>query len=464
MRRSVESIVIAVILVGCATGGQRAVAQSQTRVKVESSGGSRSADSWIGGAPVRTRVELGERGETYVGVWVEAPERAPAPRGREPMAVSLVIDTSGSMSGSKIAHARTAAQSLIENLDRGDRVSIYGFSNGVTRIAPPTVLSPETRGRLIERVALLQAQGGTNMHGGLSSALQGLSTIPRSHPIRRVMLISDGHANIGPADPRSLGDLAARGTEYGAQVTAIGVGLDYDENTLGALAVRSAGRVYHLRRPYQMARILERELHMLARTVATGVHIEVTPAPGVRILEGETLGTEMRDGKLRVPIGNLHAGQKREVLFRARIDTRRPGRHKLATARLVYEQAGKGKRSVQRTQLRYEVTRDSQAASESTQPRVQAMVASQRAAEAQMQAAQQLNRGQSGSAVRSLKKAEQRLRDAAQTASADQRQRLRRQADKVQQSRERAAGARSPSEARGAALETHDQAYELQGF
>ena len=70
--------------------------------------------------------------------------------------------------------------------------------------------------------------------------------------VRSAMKIClDGRANVGPSSPEALGDLAARGTEDGVQVSAIGVGLDYDERTLGELARRSSGRMYHLEEPSQ---------------------------------------------------------------------------------------------------------------------------------------------------------------------------------------------------------------------
>ena len=67
----------------------------------------------------------------------------------------------------------------------------------------------------------------------------------------------------------SLGVLAANGTENGTQISAIGVGLDYDERTLAALAVQSSGRLYHLEQPEQMAIILAQDVHLLDQTIAT---------------------------------------------------------------------------------------------------------------------------------------------------------------------------------------------------
>src|SRR4029079_9043242 len=107
---------------------------------------------------------------------------------------------------------------------------------------------------------------------------------PTTHPVKRIVVISDGQANVGPSSPDVLGALAARGAEHGIQVTSIGVGLDYDENTLNALAVRSSGRLYHLAEPREMASILDREIKLLDSTMATDAFVEIVPAPGVQVL------------------------------------------------------------------------------------------------------------------------------------------------------------------------------------
>lgn len=88
---------------------------------------------------------------------------------------------------------------------------------------------------------------------------------------------------MGDTDANSISDVAAQATEHGTQVTAIGVGLDYDESMLNAMAVGSAGRLYHLEEPQQMASILHNELELLGDTVAANVFIEFTPANGVAV-------------------------------------------------------------------------------------------------------------------------------------------------------------------------------------
>ena len=364
---------------------------------------------WVGGAPLRAQVAPGGSGDLWVGVWVDAPAN-PSTRVRVPMAVSLVVDTSGSMAGDKIRNAQLATSGLLESLADGDIVSIYGFSNGVTEIAAPTVVSASSRASLMQSVGLLVAGGGTNIEGGMRVGIARMSQAPATHPIRRVFLISDGRANIGLIDPQSLGDLAASATEYGTQVTAIGVGYDYDPGTLTQLAVRSAGRLHHLATPDQMGPILENELSWMSRSVALNARLEVRPAPGVTITRGATTGAVIEGGVLRFPLGALIAGQRREILFQVHTSSVVAGRRQLASAELVFESPEDRSPRTQSLELSFEVSRGGTAGPET--PRVAAMVAQQEASEAERHAAELMAQGQQQQAVAALETARDRMHTA----------------------------------------------------
>ena len=420
----------------------------------------------VGGAPGQTQIVVGENGEIFVGVWIDATNQVTQTQ-RAPLDLALVVDTSGSMAGEKIANARMAAQSLLETLRDGDIVSIYAFSDGVYEFAAPTVVSAQTRGMLMQAVSRFEAAGSTNLFGGMSAGIARVAQAPSTHPVRRVMLISDGMANVGPSDPGSLGDLAARGTEQGIQVSAIGVGNDYDERTLAQLAIRSAGRLYHLANPSQMAVILREEMGLLAQTVATDAYIEVIPAPGVVIIEGLTSGAVLRDGKLRIPVGSVFSGMHRDLLFRARVDASRPGNRPLATARVVYRDPTARTERTTETPLVINATVDARVASASRDDRVTALVATHNASQSQMRAAAALNRGDARAADAELARAETEVRAAAATARAPAaRAQLTQQAESLNTRRARASSAASGGAPamRGEALQNFDDAMAAEAY
>jgi Ca-activated chloride channel homolog len=419
----------------------------------------------LGGSTEARHVVIGTDGETHVGVWVEAPviEEIVV---RAPISLSLVIDVSGSMSGSKIQYARMAASSLIESLADGDRVSLVTFNDQVQVLRPAVELSPRSRIELHQLIQSIYAMGGTNLYGGLATGIQYAAAAPGSHPVRRVVLVSDGQGNVGPSDPYSLGNLSSQGSEQRVQVSAIGVGMDYDEHALSAIAVRSAGRFYHLGNPGMLPTILENEIGLLAHTVATDVILEIVPAPGVIIIEGLTPGARLEGGKILMPMGSLHSGQRREVLFRARVQDGTPGEKKLASARLRYGKPGGGSANVNR-EIAAEVTRDRQvAASSRKDARVAALVAEHRASEAELRAAEALAAGNQAAAVAALAQAEQDVARAAAAAPASSatRKRLESKATKLRGTTQSAQGASTPAARRAVSLEARDSAMDGYGY
>ena len=283
--------------------------------------------SWIGARAVHD-VVLARDGAADIGLWVDAPATARSSR-RPRVDVALVIDVSGSMSGAKFAHAQEAARTLVAGLVDGDIVSIDSFESKAHTVCPPLVLDARTRQTLRQAIDGMHIGGGTNMFDGLELAEGHAAAAPSTHAVRRVVVLSDGQANVGPSSPELLGAIAERGLDQHTQVTSIGLGLDYDERTLDALAVRSGGRMYHLDETDGVDATLRDELALLTSAVASDAYVEVIPAPGVRVerifgvggWHGEaTASSSGGTPTLRIPLGSLFAGQHREALLRVRFD------------------------------------------------------------------------------------------------------------------------------------------------
>ena len=100
----------------------------------------------------------------------------------------------------EIVNARMAAASFLDGLTDGDIVSVYSFNTDVTELAPPTPVSSATRAVLLQRVQCLYASGGTNLHDGLLAGRLATDRAPATHPVRRIVMISDGRATVGDTD------------------------------------------------------------------------------------------------------------------------------------------------------------------------------------------------------------------------------------------------------------------------
>jgi Ca-activated chloride channel family protein len=424
--------------------------------------------AWIGASAEGEVLPTSTR-DTFLGVWVDVPEARPETR--PPMEVVLVVDTSGSMAGAKIENARNAAATLVRSLKDGDIVGLDAFSDHARTIVSPTRLDATSRAEILRQISQLRESGSTNMFEGLNLAEGQIGAAPASHPLRRVVLISDGIANVGPSSPDVLGAIAERGLRFRAQVTSLGVGNDYDERTLNALAVRSSGRLYHLSEPREMANILKGELDMLNATLASEAFVEVVAAPGVQILGADGLRTEWRDGALRIPLGALHAGQHREALVRVRItDPMAFEDHarSMASVRLRFRDAQENDlERIQEVVARTRLTTDADAIARGASSRAKAIAAIMDASKQQIEAAQRINDGNFIDADKELERAQQTLAAQAQTVTAPaEKKRLEAAAGRVAQARAAARAMPSAPKAvqRDSALRLNADAMHDSGF
>ncbi len=411
--------------------------------------------------------------EQFVGVWVDVPDVAQT--AHVPIALTLTIDTSGSMEGSKIVEARNAARELVSRMKEGDMVAIDTFSDHAREIVPPTVLDARTRQRVMSTISELSADGATNMFDALQLAISTARRAPSTHPVRRVVMISDGRATTGTTHTESLAQVAELGTQFGVQVTSLGVGLDYDEDALNAIAVRSSGRLFHLADAKEMPSIIKNELALLQKTMATQATVELVPAPGVQLFAAQGVRSSWgQSGALSIPLGTMFAGQRREVLvrFRMQSDQVEGNDRPIVSARLHFtDPSDDNVPRVQEVVVRAKLTNDMSLVERHANEDVQAIVAMQRASLLATEARQQISEGDFERADQQLALAESALRKRAeQAATKKDKARMMSAANSVASKRQavrtaaKAPPAAQPEAARGAALDVNDFAMEAQGF
>lgn len=430
--------------------------------------------SWVGTAAGSDAFVPGMQ-DTFVAVWVDIPKDDKV--GKAPAAVSLVIDTSGSMAGEKMRHAKEAAQKLVTELRDGDLVSLTTFNDRAEERVAPVRLDARSRAQIASVIAELRADGGTNLFEGVRQAGMSVMGAPTSHPIRRVVLISDGLATVGLTSRDQLATLGEKAGDRGVQVTAIGVGLEYDELTLNQLAIRSSGRLYHLTDTRALPEILGTEIGLLKSTRATNTRVSVVPAPGVQIVSVEgARGTFQSCGMgacpVDVPLGSMFAGQHKEFIVRVRLSTPEAGSHPVASVRLLFhDPAENNLERVQEAVARFDVVNDPTLAAQRLNQRAQSVLAMIEAGRATEIAAQSINADNFDEAERALAATEQKLRNqAAAATSAADKARLESSASRVGRARAGAAKAAAtpaparPMEKRKQALEANDAAMDLQGF
>lgn len=328
----------------------------------------------------------GQPERVVVKVALTVPKSTVEARKRPPVNLCVVLDRSGSMGGDKIVKAREAAVAALRRLGRDDLFSLVAYDHEVETVVAPT---PASRAEWIEgRIRALEPRGNTALFGGVS---QGAAEIRRhiedKSYVHRILLLSDGQANVGPSSPIDLERLGTGLLKEGISVSTMGVGLDYNEALMTGLASRSDGNTYFVQDASDLPRFFDSELGDVLSVAAKQVVVEITVPDGVRILR--TVGREGRvEGRnATFTLNQLYGGQEKYLLLEVEVPSAEPERtREVAVARVVYEDAATLRRdeAVGKAVVAFIASRAE--ADRRVDPTVQADYARNRAAEAREEA------------------------------------------------------------------------------
>lgn len=279
-------------------------------------------------------VEKGVESELVVRVRVKGRERKMEQR--LPLNLAVVLDRSGSMSGAKIEQAKQAAALLVEQLGEEDAFSLVAYDNEVDVVVAPQVIGDKKK--VLRRIRELQPGGSTALYEGVQRGAAQLKEFFAKNRVNRVILLSDGMANVGPKSPREISRLGRRLADEGIAVSTVGLGDDYSEDVLASLAEASDANYYYVRDIEGLPAVFEKEFGELKAIVARDLEIEVRCKDGVKAVG--FMGRE--NGGRKVSLRTLASGQERELLFRCKLEgpSGASGAHDIAEVRVRYEDGG----------------------------------------------------------------------------------------------------------------------------
>ena len=270
-------------------------------------------------------------------VSLEAPTDAEAQR--PPVNLAVVLDRSGSMSGSKIEKAKEAALEVLRRLGPQDRFALVLYESQVETLVPSQ--SAANTEWIEARIRGIAAGGTTALFGGVS---QGAAEVRKqtgdAHFVHRIILLSDGLANVGPSSPADLARLGGALIKEGISVTTVGVGTDYNEDLMTQLAQRSDGNNYFVESSADLPRIFRAELGDVLNVVARKVILEIECTGGVRPLRIIGRDGRIRGSTVEIALNQLYGGQAKYALVEVEVPaTAADASRDIALARCTYEHA-----------------------------------------------------------------------------------------------------------------------------
>lgn len=239
------------------------------------------------------------------------PQPSAGPRApRRPLNLSLVIDRSGSMAGRSLKQALNAAETLVEQLGPDDVLSLVVYDDKVeTILAPSNVTDKQAIREMIRKV---RAGGTTNLSGGWLKGCEHVLTRRGAEMIHRVLLLTDGQANVGVVDPKVLITTARQKADDGVVTTTLGFGAHFNEDLLIGMAQAAGGNFYFIQTPDDAEEVFRIEVESLASVVAQNLAVTIAPVPdsGVQIYNlYSNYRVETQQGATMLSMGDVYENE-----------------------------------------------------------------------------------------------------------------------------------------------------------
>ncbi|MEH2231869.1 MAG: VWA domain-containing protein [Nostoc sp.] len=228
---------------------------------------------------------------------------------RRNLNLSLVIDRSGSMAGAPLHHALKAAESVVDRLEPDDILSVVVYDDEVDSVVPPQAVT--NKATLKNSIRKVRAGGITNLSGGWLKGCEHVKTRLDPQKINRVLLLTDGHANMGIQDPKILTATAGQKAEEGIITTTLGFAQGFNEDLLIGMARAATGNFYFIQSIDEATEVFSIELDSLRAVVGQNLKVTLELADGVSLVDTLSLAKVSQNdaGQAVITLGELYEGE-----------------------------------------------------------------------------------------------------------------------------------------------------------
>lgn len=234
---------------------------------------------------------------------------------RRPMAFCIVLDRSGSMAGEPLRKAKAAAEGVVRNLRSEDHFGMVVFDNAARTVVPMQRIA--NKAETIQSIQAISDSGSTNLTAGWMLGRDELAKTS-ADTMRRVLLLSDGHLNVGIVQPDEVARIVADGLERGrVRTSSLGFGDNYDEILMERLATCSGGEFYDANSADKLPAIFAAELEGLQKIAAQNVRLRFQKGmfcEGWKLLASYP-SVSLPDGRAEIAVGDLVSEEAATVIF-----------------------------------------------------------------------------------------------------------------------------------------------------
>ena len=285
-------------------------------------------------SPVHSVLKAGDKQTTWIRVGLRG-FKLEGDHTRSGVNLAIVLDKSGSMQGEKIEQARNAAVDAINMLQADDIVSIVTYDSTVEVLVPATKLTDKRS--VIKAIKAIRPGGNTALFAGVSKGAAEVRKFLDKNRVNRVILLSDGLANVGPSSPGELGSLGKSMQKENISVSTLGLGLGYNEDLMVQLATTSGGNHLFIEEASELADIFRSEFDDVLSVVAQEVDVMVTIPEGIRPVRVLGNDADINGQQIVTRMSQIYSQQDKHVVIEVEVPSSETNRKlKLASVKVTY--------------------------------------------------------------------------------------------------------------------------------
>jgi len=244
---------------------------------------------------------------------------------RVPLNLSLALDISGSMSGSKLDMLKATVSKLIQQLNEKDTLSIVSFSDYVEEVVAPCTMTSINKDKASLEVSKLYVKGCTNMSGGL---LKGFELVEKGDlakdKIHRIFLFTDGQANVGLTTKDQFVSMIKENIgDKPISISCFGYGGGYSEDLLKAISENGKGNFYFVSNTDDINKTFARELGGLlscfAQNVTINLEIKENTGTFIEVLNNLTVDSK-NDRQVKITFDDIYSEEEKHLLIKVKLN------------------------------------------------------------------------------------------------------------------------------------------------